>query len=261
MLFQCSDLAGNRDVGEVAVDGFDYLVVVTSNALKLEVKVVESCQKLHLRRVAADNLETLGKESFDDEPAAVVFQSGGSKQLPEADHLFLVEPERVFVTRGRDLGVAFSLTGHSMEDLGFDLGEPHPPRRARTFVGQTAGCRTKVHLAPVRRRVQFRHSQRTIPLLKKQLRNEKSRADSPLQYYEDLQGLKSVLVGHARPPKDIGNQPPKTALPCRQTSNNPSMKLLLYLFFDPVFQDFGNSFRHLFLHDEMLPFVRAGPYS
>ena len=39
------------------------------------------------------------------------------------------------------------------------------------------------------------------------------------------------------------------------------MKLLLYLFIDPVFQDFGNSFRHLFLRDEMLPFVRAGPYS
>lgn len=148
-----------------------------------------------------------------------------------------------------------------MEDLGFDLGEHRPPRRARTFVGQTAGCRTKVHLAPVRRRVQFRHPQRTIPLPKKHLRNKKTRADSPLQYYEDLQGLKSAVVGHARPPEDIGNQPPKTALPCGQTSNNPSMKLLLYLFINPVFQDFGNSFRHLFLHDEMLPFVRAGPSS
>ena len=154
-----------------------------------------------------------------------------------------------------------SLTSHSIEDLGFDLGEPRPPRRASVFVGQTAGCRTKTQLAPIRRRVQFRHSQRTNPLLKKHLRNEKSRADSPLQYYEDLQGLKSAVVGHARPPEDIGNQPPKTALPCGQTSNNPSMKLLLYLFIDPVFQDFGNSFRHLFLHDEMLPFVRAGPYS
>lgn len=148
-----------------------------------------------------------------------------------------------------------------MDDLRFDLGEPRPPRRARTFVGQTAGCRTKVHLAPVRRRVQFQHSQRTTPLLKKQLRNEKSRADSLLQYYEDLQGLKSAVVGHERPPEDIGNQPPKTALPCGQTSNNPSMNLLLYLFIDPVFQDCGNSFRPLFLYDEMLHFVRAGPYS
>ena len=97
----------------------------------------------------ADNLETLGKESFDDELAAVVFQSGGCKHLPEADLLLLVETERVFVTRGLRLGVVFSLTGHSIEDLGFDLGEPRPPRRARTFVGQTAGCRTKVHLAPI----------------------------------------------------------------------------------------------------------------
>ena len=31
------------------------------------------------------------------------------------------------------------------------------------------------------------------------------------------------------------------------------MKLLLYLFIDPVFQDLGNSFRPLFLRDEMLP--------
>ena len=133
-----------------------------------------------------------------------------------------------------------------------------PPRRASVFVCRNHFRHTKTQLAPVRRRVQFRHSQRTIPLSKKHLRNKKSRADSPLQYYEDLQGLKSVLVGHARPPKDIGNQPPKTALPCRQTTNKPSMKLVLYLFIDPAFQDFGNSYRRLFLHDEMLPFVRAG---
>ena len=136
-----------------------------------------------------------------------------------------------------------------------------PPRKASVFVCRNHFRHTKTQLAPVRRRVQFRHSQRTIPLLKKHLRNEKSRADSPLQYYEDLQGLESTVVGHERPPEDTGNQPPKTALPCRQTSNNPPMKLLSYLFIDSVFQDFGNSFRHLFLHDEMLPFVRAGPYS
>lgn len=115
-----------------------------------------------------------------------------------------------------------------MEDLGFDLGEPHPPRRARTFVGQTAGCRTKVHLAPVRRRVQFRHPQRTIPLPKKHLRNKKTRADSPLQYYEDLQGLKSAVVGHARPPKDTRNQPPKTALPCGQMDSNRHMTAWIF---------------------------------
>lgn len=136
-----------------------------------------------------------------------------------------------------------------------------PPRRASVFVCRNHFRHTKTQLVPVRRRVQFRHSQRAIPLSKRHLRNKKSWADSPLQYYEDIQGLKSAIVGHIRPPEDTGNQPPKTALPCGQTTNNPSMKLLLYLFIDPAFQDFGNSFRHLFLHDEMLPFVRAGPYS
>ena len=136
-----------------------------------------------------------------------------------------------------------------------------PPRRASVFVCRNHFRHTKTQLAPVRRRVQFRHPKRASPLLKEHFRNEKSRADSPLQYYEDLQGLKSVVGGHARPPEDTGNQSPKITLPCGQTSKNPSMKLLLYLFADSVFQDFGISFRHLSLHDEMLPFVRAGPYS
>ena len=48
MLFQRSDLARNRDVGEVAVDGPDHLIVVMPDALKLEEKVVETCQKLDL---------------------------------------------------------------------------------------------------------------------------------------------------------------------------------------------------------------------
>lgn len=42
------DLTDHCDVGEVAVDGTDYLIVVIPDALKLEVKVVESCQKLDL---------------------------------------------------------------------------------------------------------------------------------------------------------------------------------------------------------------------
>lgn len=43
MLFQRNDLVGNRDVGEVAVDGFDYLIIVVPDALELEVKVVKPC--------------------------------------------------------------------------------------------------------------------------------------------------------------------------------------------------------------------------
>ena len=74
---------------------------------------------------------------------------------------------------------------------------------------------TKTQLAPVRRRVQFRHPKRASTLLKEQFRNEKSRADSPPQYYKDLQGLKSVVVGHARPPEDIGNQSPENRITLR----------------------------------------------
>ena len=43
MLFQRGDLAGNRNVGEVAVDGPDHLIVVVPDALELEVKVVKPC--------------------------------------------------------------------------------------------------------------------------------------------------------------------------------------------------------------------------
>ena len=151
----------------------------------------------------ADDFEALGKESFDDEPAAVVLQSGGSEHFLKPNILRCCQLEIVTMDSGSGsrwpTGWLLSFH-HIIQHIHVARLGSVPPRRARTFVGQTAGCRTKVHLAPVRRRVQFRHSQRTIPLLKKQFRNEKSRTDSPLQYYEDLQGLKSALVGHARPP-------------------------------------------------------------
>ena len=154
-----------------------------------------------------------------------MLQTGGCKHKPEADLLLLVETERVFVTRSLRLGVVFSLTSHSMEDLGFDLGEHRPPRRASVFVGQTAGCRTKTQLAPVRRRVQFRHPKRVSPLLKEHLRNKKSRADSSLQYYEDIQGLKSTIVGHARPPEDTGAGIRSLVVSCG--GNSPSVRLFM----------------------------------
>ena len=59
-------------------------------------------------------------------------------------------------------------------------------------------------------------------------KTKKSRADSLLQYYEDLQGLKGVVVGHARPPEDTGNQPLKTALPCGQMDSNRHMTACIF---------------------------------
>ena len=105
-----------------------------------------------------------------------------------------------------------------MEDLGFDLGEHRPPRRASVFVCRNHFRHTKTQLAPVRRRVQFRHPKRVSPLLKEHLRNKKSRADSSLQYYEDLQGLKSAVVGHARPPEP----PPKNRMALQADGFKPT---------------------------------------
>ena len=52
------------------------LIVVVGEFLKLEIKVVQPGNKLHLRRVASDDYELFGEDSFDDKTAAVVFQSG-----------------------------------------------------------------------------------------------------------------------------------------------------------------------------------------
>ena len=124
----------------------------------------------------ADDFEALGKESFDDEPAAVVLQSGGSEHFLKPNILRCCQLEIVTMDSGSgsrwptDWLLSFH---HIIQHIHVARLGSVPPRRARTFVGQTAGCRTKVHLAPVRRRVQFRYPQRTIPLPKKQLQNKK----------------------------------------------------------------------------------------
>ena len=49
--------------------------------------------------VAFDNDELLGEDAFDDKTAAVMLQSGFTKQLLEANILLFIEPERVLITR------------------------------------------------------------------------------------------------------------------------------------------------------------------
>ena len=56
------------DVGEVRIDDLYNLVVVISQLLKLEIKVVQPGDELHLRRVAFDDDELLVEDSFDDKP-------------------------------------------------------------------------------------------------------------------------------------------------------------------------------------------------
>ena len=89
----------DSNVGKVRVDGFYNLVIIVPELLKLEIKVVQPGDELHLRRVAFDNDELFPEESFYDKPAAVMLKSGLAEQLVEADVLLLVKSERVLITR------------------------------------------------------------------------------------------------------------------------------------------------------------------
>ena len=73
---------------------------VVPELLKLEIKVVEPCDELHLRWVTFDDNELLGEDAFDDKPAAVMFQSCLTKHLLKADILFRGEFEIIPVDPG-----------------------------------------------------------------------------------------------------------------------------------------------------------------
>ena len=105
LLLQSSNLSGDGDIRKVCIDGFYNLVIVISQFLKLEIKVVQPCDELRLRRVASGDYELLAEDSFDDKTAAVMLQSGFAEQLVEEEILLLFEPERVLVTRNFRLSV------------------------------------------------------------------------------------------------------------------------------------------------------------
>lgn len=90
----------DRDVGEMCIDDLYNLIVAISQLLKLEVKVVQPGNKLHFGRVASDDYELLGKESFDDKTATVMLQSCLTKRLLKADILFGGEFEIIPVDSG-----------------------------------------------------------------------------------------------------------------------------------------------------------------
>ena len=71
-MLQHSDLMRDRDVGKVRVDGFYNLIIIRSYTLKLEIKVIQTGNKLHFRRVAFDDDELLVEDSFDDKTTAVM---------------------------------------------------------------------------------------------------------------------------------------------------------------------------------------------
>ena len=104
---------GYCNVGEVTIYGFYNLIIVVSQLLKLEVKVVQPRDELHFRGVAANDNELLGEDAFDDKTAAVMLQSGFTKQLVEADILLFIEAKRILVTRSFGLLCSFLVSIHS----------------------------------------------------------------------------------------------------------------------------------------------------
>ena len=78
-----------------------------------------------------------------------MLQSGLTKQLVEADILLFIEAERILVTRSFGLLCSFLVSIHSFGLERRSTRENARPRRASTFVGQNAVCRTKVQLAPI----------------------------------------------------------------------------------------------------------------
>ena len=73
---------------------------VIPQLLKLEIKVVEPCDELHLRWVTFDDNELLVEDAFYDKPAAVMLRSCLTKHLLKADILFRGEFEIIPVDSG-----------------------------------------------------------------------------------------------------------------------------------------------------------------
>ena len=114
--------------------------------LKLGIKVIQTGDELHLRRIASDDNELLGEDSFDDKTAAVMLRSGFAEQFVEADVLLFIEAERVFIAQRSGLlsGLVcqFSVSIHNIGSKGVRLGrtpglaERGPLSDKTQFVGQ-----------------------------------------------------------------------------------------------------------------------------
>ena len=95
------------NVGEVRIDDLYNLIIVVGKFLKLEIKVIQTGDELHLRRITSDDDELLGEDAFDNKPASVMLQSSLAEQLVETDMLLFIEPERILVTRCSGLPVGY----------------------------------------------------------------------------------------------------------------------------------------------------------
>ena len=90
----------DRDVGKVRIDDLYNLIIVIPELLKLEIKVIQTGNKLHFRRVAFNDNELLAEDAFYDKSAAVMLQSRLTKHLLKADILFRGEFEIIPVDSG-----------------------------------------------------------------------------------------------------------------------------------------------------------------
>ena len=61
----------DRNVGKVRIDDLYNLVIVIPELLKLEIKVIQTGNKLHFRRGASDDDELLGEDTFYDKSASI----------------------------------------------------------------------------------------------------------------------------------------------------------------------------------------------
>ena len=73
---------------------------VVGEFLKLEIKIVQPGDELRLRRIASDDNELLGEDSFDDKTAPVMLRSRLIKHLLKADILLRGEFEIIPVDSG-----------------------------------------------------------------------------------------------------------------------------------------------------------------
>ncbi len=194
------------DVGEVRIDDLYNLVVVISQLLKLEIKVIQTGNKLHFRRVASDNYELLVEDSFDNKPAAVMLRSGLAEQFVEADILLFIEPERVLITRSFRLpGISvclFTIGIHNIGSKGVRLGrtpglaERAPLSDKTQFVGQRySSLPSGDGKNPLRRNSDGSFS--------KSSKRSLEPVPFPMQCYSGFSSCESLVSGHKRTGRDI----------------------------------------------------------
>ena len=192
------------DVGKVRIDDLYNLIIVISQFLKLEVKVVQPRDELHFRGVAFDDDELFLEDAFDDKPAAVMFQSSFAKQFVEANVLLFIKPERVLMTRRWGLlsGLVgqFSVCIHNIgKKSAPGLAERAPLSDKCQFVGQ--------------RYSSLASSEAKDPLPKTSIEDSDKRlagvlkpGNFPLQYYNRRAPKKSPANGLERTGADISSE-------------------------------------------------------